>query len=551
VLETVLVGTLPLSGRGATDVQPTEGGEPFLGSRSSERIPVERIAVLDLGSQYTFLIARRIREHCVYAEVLPPDTSAQSLARAGYRGIVLSGGPASVYDEKAPRCDPRLFALGTPVLGICYGMHLMAQAGDGSVQRAAKREFGPTLLTVRRSDPLWGTAPPGFTAQVWMSHGDKVEGVPAEFVVLASSANCPVSAMRHETLPLYGLQFHPEVSHTEGGEALLGRFVRDICGCSGDWTPQLFLQRAVAETKEQVGNGEVLCGVSGGIDSTVTAAIAARAVGQALHCVFVDHGLLRWGESAEVRRMFAEQLGIPLLVVNRSRRFLRRLRGIGDPEQKRVVIGHAFVEVFQEVARRWPRARFLAQGTLYPDRIESTRQEGPSATIKTHHNVGGLPDWMDLDLVEPLKDLFKDEVRSAARHLGLPSSLVNRHPFPGPGLAVRVVGEVTAERVSTLRRADMIFLSELRRAGYYDKVWQAFAVLLPVQSVGVMGDERTYEDVVALRAVVSTDAMTADWARLPAPLLARASNRIINEVRGVNRVVYDVSSKPPSTIEWE
>jgi GMP synthase (glutamine-hydrolysing) len=512
---------------------------------------VERIAILDFGSQYTFLIARSIREHAVYAEVLPPGTSAQALADRQYRGIVLSGGPASVYEQGAPPCDARIFTLGVPVLGICYGMHLMTQALGGRVEGSRKREFGRTLVTAQGRDPIWGDAAKGARQTVWMSHGDRTAQLPREFVILASSGNCPVAAMRHHSLPLYGLQFHPEVIHTEGGRELLGRFAGQICGCVGDWTPERFLERSVSAVRRQVGQGEVLCGVSGGIDSTVTAAILARAVGARLHSVFVDTGLLRWGEAAEVKRMFAESLHIPLVVVDSSRRFLSRLRGVTDPEHKRTVIGHTFAEVFQKVAQRWPRATFLAQGTLYPDRIESTGQHGPSATIKTHHNVGGMPSWMELDLVEPLQDLFKDEVRRAADRLALPAVLVGRHPFPGPGLAVRIIGEVTPRRLAVLRKADRIFIEELRRQGLYDVVWQALVALLPVRTVGVMGDERTYEHVAALRAVVSTDAMTADWARLPDEFLARVSNRIINEVKGINRVVYDISSKPPSTIEWE
>jgi GMP synthase (glutamine-hydrolysing) len=512
---------------------------------------VERIAVLDFGSQYTVLIARSIRQHTVYAEVLSPETPATVLAARRYRGVVLSGGPASVYQHGAPQCDADIFRLGVPVLGICYGMHLMTQALGGRVEGSRRREFGRTAVTVQRSDPIWGDAGKGARATVWMSHGDRTARLPEGFQILASSGNCPAAAMRHRRLPLYGLQFHPEVIHTEGGRELLGRFARQICGCVGDWTAERFVEQSVREVRQQVGKGEILCGVSGGIDSTVTAAILARAVGPRLHSVFVDTGLLRRGEAAEVSRMFAESLHIPLVVVNSSRRFLSRLRGVTDPEEKRTVIGHTFAEVFQEVARRWPQARFLAQGTLYPDRIESTGQQGPSATIKTHHNVGGMPSWMEMELVEPLKDMFKDEVRRAARLLDVPEALVGRHPFPGPGLAVRIIGEVTPERLAVLRKADHIFIQELRRDGLYDAVWQALVALLPVRSVGVMGDERTYENVAALRAVVSADAMTADWARLPPEFLARVSNRVINEVRGINRVVYDISSKPPSTIEWE
>ena len=512
----------------------------------------DRVLVLDFGSQYTQLIARRIRERGVYCEIQPCHMPLDAIRAWAPRGIVLSGGPSSVLASDAPFADPGILELGVPVLGICYGLQWICHTLGGVVEKADDREYGRAQLKIERDDPLfaaWAGGPRERT--VWMSHGDRVLRLPPGFVVLASSDHSPFAAVRKEGAPIYGLQFHPEVVHSEGGADLLATFVHDVCGCGSSWSMAAFLEEAVARVRAQVGAGRVVCGLSGGVDSAVAAALVHRAVGDQLTCILVDHGLLREGEAAEVERTFREALGIRLDVVDASERFLRALRGVTDPEKKRRIIGHLFIEVFEEEAQRLGGADFLVQGTLYPDVIESVSVRGPSQTIKTHHNVGGLPERMRLALVEPLRELFKDEVRELGRALGLPDALVNRHPFPGPGLAIRILGEVTAERLAILRRADAIFIEEIRRAGLYDRIWQAFAVFLPIQSVGVQGDERTYDHTIALRAVTSVDAMTADWARIPHEVLARASSRITNEVRGVNRVVYDVSSKPPATIEWE
>jgi len=517
-------------------------------SRDAHR---DRILILDFGSQFTQLIARRVREHRVYCEIHPGTISAEAVARWKPAGVILSGGPASVYEPGAPHVDLGVLELGVPVLAICYGLQLLAHGLGGVVEPADEREYGRALLKLGREDALFAGLPGGAERTVWMSHGDRVLRLPPGFGVLATSENSPFAAVRHETRPIYGLQFHPEVVHTEGGSELLRNFVHGICGCSDSWTMEAFIDEAVAAVREQVGEGRAVCGLSGGVDSSVAAALVHRALGDRLTCIFVDHGLLRAGERAEVERLFGQHLGMRLVSVDASRRFLSALAGVEDPEKKRRIIGHLFIEVFEEEAAKLGSVDFLVQGTLYPDVIESVSVRGPSATIKTHHNVGGLPERMRLRLVEPLRELFKDEVREVGRRLGLPEELVGRHPFPGPGLAVRVLGEVSAERVATLQRADTILIEELRRAGLYDAVWQAFAVLLPVRSVGVMGDARTYDNVVALRCVSSEDAMTADWSRLPHDLLARISSRITNEVKGVNRVVYDVSSKPPATIEWE
>ncbi len=510
----------------------------------------DRVLILDFGSQTTQLIARRIREQHVYCEIHPPTTSAEEVRAFGAAGVVLSGGPASVLAPDAPRLDPAILDLGLPVLGICYGLQLLAFELGGVVEPGQEREYGRALLKLERPDPLFeGLGPPEL--EVWMSHGDRVLRLPDDFEVLGTSGGAPFAAVRHRGRPLYGLQFHPEVVHTEGGERILANFVRRICGCEPTWTMAAFVEEAVERVRQQVGAGRAVCGLSGGVDSSVAAALVHRAVGDRLHCILVDHGLLREGEREEVVRTFREGLGIPLVVVDAADRFLRALRGVTDPEQKRRIIGHLFIEVFEEQARRLGGADFLVQGTLYPDVIESVSVRGPSATIKTHHNVGGLPERMALRLVEPLRELFKDEVREAGRRLGLPPAAVERHPFPGPGLAIRILGEVTPERLAILRRADAILIEEIRRAGLYESVWQAFAVFLPIRSVGVQGDARTYENTIALRCVSSVDAMTADWSRLPHELLATVSNRITNEVAGVNRVVYDISSKPPATIEWE
>jgi GMP synthase (glutamine-hydrolysing) len=511
----------------------------------------DRVLILDFGSQYTQLIARRIRERGVYCEIHPCHMPLDALRAFGARGVVLSGGPSSVLAPDAPFAHPELLDLGVPVLGVCYGLQWMCHTLGGVVEKAEDREYGRAQLKLERPDPLFAAWSDRAERTVWMSHGDRVLRLPPGFVVLASSDHSPFAAVRHLERPLYGLQFHPEVVHTEGGGELLASFVHEICGCGSSWTMDAFIDEAVEGVRARVGAGTAVCGLSGGVDSAVAAALVHRALGERLHCILVDHGLLREGEAEEVERAFREALGIRLDVVDARARFLGALRGVVDPERKRRIIGHLFIEVFEEEARRIGGADFLVQGTLYPDVIESVSVRGPSQTIKTHHNVGGLPERMRLALVEPLRELFKDEVRSVGRRLGLPETLVGRHPFPGPGLAIRILGEVTAERLAILRRADAIFIEEIRRAGLYDRIWQAFAVFLPIQSVGVQGDERTYDHVVALRAVTSLDAMTADWARLPDELLARASSRITNEVRGVNRVVYDVSSKPPATIEWE
>jgi len=511
----------------------------------------DRILILDFGAQYTQLIARRVREHGVYCEIQPGTIPAAAVAAWKPAGVILSGGPASVYAPGAPQLDLGVLELGVPVLGICYGLQLLARGLGGVVEPAEEREYGRALLKLAREDALFAGLPGGAERAVWMSHGDRVLRLPPGFVVLATSENSPFAAVRHQERPIFGLQFHPEVVHTEGGSELLRNFVHEICGCSHSWTMEAFIDEAVAAVRSQVGEGRAVCGLSGGVDSSVAAALVHRAIGERLTCIFVDHGLLREGERAEVEREFREHLGMHLVCVDASARFLGALAGIEDPERKRRIIGHLFIEVFEEEAARLGSVDFLVQGTLYPDVIESVSVRGPSATIKTHHNVGGLPERMRLRLVEPLRELFKDEVREVGRRLGLPDSIVGRHPLPGPGLAVRVLGEVSAERVATLRRADAILIEELRRAGLYDAIWQAFAVLLPVRSVGVAGDARTYENAVALRCVSSEDAMTADWSRLPHELLAQISSRITNEVKGVNRVVYDVSSKPPATIEWE
>jgi len=511
----------------------------------------DRILVLDFGGQYTQLIARRIREGGVYCEIHAPGMSLEALRAWAPRGIVLSGGPSSVLDRDAPFAHRELLELGVPVLGICYGLQWMCHALGGLVEKAEAREYGSAQLKLERGDPLFAGLDERAERTVWMNHGDRVLRLPAGFEVLASSDHSPAAAVRHRERPLYGVQFHPEVAHTEGGAQLLANFVHRICGCGSSWSMAAFVDEAVARIREQVGEARAVCGLSGGVDSSVAAALVHRAIGDRLHCILVDHGLLREGEADEVERSFQSGLGIPLQRVDAGARFLAALRGVVDPEQKRRIIGHLFVEVFEAEAQRLGGAEHLVQGTLYPDVIESVSVRGPSVTIKTHHNVGGLPERMRLALVEPLRELFKDEVREVGRRLGLPEAMLRRHPFPGPGLAIRVLGEVTPERLAILRRADAILLDELRRAGLYDSVWQAFAVFLPVQTVGVQGDGRSYEHVVALRCVTSVDAMTADWARLPHELLARASGRITNEVRGVNRVVYDVSSKPPATIEWE
>jgi GMP synthase (glutamine-hydrolysing) len=521
-----------------------------------------KILILDFGSQYTQVIARRIRELQVYSEIVRFDTSAAEIARLSPKGLVLSGGPASVYDKGAPHLDPKIFSLGIPVLGICYGMQLMAHHLGGQVEFSARREYGPGMLHVTNSSQLFEGI--GEQIDIWSSHGDKITALPAGFCAAARTENSPFAAIEDPQRKLYALQFHPEVSHTPRGKEILQNFVYHICRCTMDWTMGSFIEEACARIREQVGDQKVVLGLSGGVDSSVTAALLHRAIGDQLTCIFVNNGLLRSREEEIVQRVFGENFHVRLKYVDASERFLALLKGVTDPETKRKIIGNEFIKVFQEAtvelleedrrknARKHGGYKFLAQGTLYPDVIESVSIEGnPAQVIKSHHNVGGLPEKMHFELVEPVRQLFKDEVRQAGLQLGLPKEIVYRQPFPGPGLAVRILGEVTPERLAILREADTIVVSEMESSDWYYRVWQSFAVLLPVRSVGVMGDQRTYENTVVLRIVESQDGMTADWVRLPYELLARISARISNEVKGVNRVCYDISSKPPSTIEWE
>ncbi|MBI2884896.1 MAG: glutamine-hydrolyzing GMP synthase [Candidatus Omnitrophica bacterium] len=510
----------------------------------------EFILIADYGSQYTQLIARRIREQHIYCRIIPPQQlTAELIATEPPNGIILSGGPNSVYQPGAPLPSKAIFEAGLPVLGICYGMQAMAHVLGGTVVRANSREYGRSTLTVLQPAGLFQGVKERSTS--WMSHGDHVEQLPQGFLATAESDNSK-AAMAHPQRRLYGLQFHPEVAHTEEGAAILRNFLFEICGCRGEWTMSAFIDEAISTIRRQVGQAHVVLGLSGGVDSSVAAVLLQRALGAQLTCIFVDNGLLRQGEREQVKQTFGGHFHMDLHVVVAAERFLSRLAGVTDPEQKRKIIGDQFVREFESEAQRIPNVKFLAQGTLYPDVIESVSAwGGPSATIKTHHNVGGLPKDMGLGLVEPLRDLFKDEVRELGKLLGLPEAMLWRQPFPGPGLAVRILGEVTTERLRIVREADAIVAAEIEQAGLSRKLWQSFAVLLPVKTVGVMGDERTYEHVIAVRAVTSQDAMTADWADLPRDLLARLSNRIINDVRGVNRVVYDISSKPPATIEWE
>ncbi|WP_324778816.1 glutamine-hydrolyzing GMP synthase [Thiobacillus sedimenti] len=518
----------------------------------------QKILILDFGSQYTQLIARRVREAGVYCELHPNDVTEQFIRDFAPQGIVLSGGPSSVYEEETPRAPDVVFALGVPVLGICYGMQTMAAQLGGQVESAAKREFGYAEIRARGHTALLRDIQDRVNDEghglldVWMSHGDKVTALPEGFKVMASNAATPIAAMADEARRFYGVQFHPEVTHTLQGKHILNRFVHDICGCGSDWNMPDYVDEAIGKVRSEVGSDEVILGLSGGVDSSVVAALLHRAIGDQLTCVFVDNGLLRLNEAEQVMETFAKNLGVKVIHVDASERFMKELTGVTDPEQKRKIIGREFVHVFQEEAEKLPKAKWLAQGTIYPDVIESASAKTKKAhTIKSHHNVGGLPETLHLKLLEPLRELFKDEVRELGIALGLPHDMVYRHPFPGPGLGVRILGEVKREYADLLRRADAIFIEELRAAGWYEKTSQAFAVFLPVKSVGVMGDGRTYDYVVALRAVVTSDFMTAHWAELPYTLLGKVSNRIINEVRGLNRVVYDISGKPPATIEWE
>ncbi len=510
--------------------------------------PVEEfVLVLDFGGQYTQLIARRIRECRVYCEILPYHTRVQEIVARAPKGIVFSGGPSSVYQEGAPRCDAALYEAGIPILGICYGMQLMARQLGGTVSPATRREYGKTELEVLERDVLFRDL--DAREQCWMSHGDRVDAPPPGFRITARTADSPCAGMAHPEKQLFGLQFHPEVRHTPKGNQVLRRFLYDVCGCRGDWSMTSFLDDAVAQIRREVGDGRVLCALSGGVDSSVSAALVHRAVGDRLTCVFVNHGLLRMGEAEQVQTTFRDRFGMRLVYVDARERFLERLAGVEDPEAKRRIIGAEFIRVFEEEAAKLGRADFLVQGTIYPDVVESGTATG--AVIKTHHNVGGLPADIRFKLIEPLRWLFKDEVRVLGEVLGLPEEIVWRQPFPGPGLAVRVLGEVTAHKLELLRRADAIVDQEIRRAGLYRQIWQSFAVLAPVRSVGVMGDERTYGYTIVVRAVESVDAMTADWVRLPYEVLEAISCRLVNEVEGVNRVVYDITSKPPGTIEWE
>jgi GMP synthase (glutamine-hydrolysing) len=508
------------------------------------------ILIIDFGSQYNQLIARRVREHEVYCQIEPPDIALARIRELAPDGIILSGGPSSIYEANSPKADAGIFGLGIPVLGICYGMQFMIDALGGTVKRAAKREYGFAELKVKKAEGLLSDIAPISTC--WMSHGDSISALPPGFEILASTDNTSVAAAAWPDKNVFGLQFHPEVEHTAEGKKMLSNFLFNVCQCKRLWTMESFARDAISEIRETVGGKKVILGLSGGVDSSVTAVLVHQAIGKHLTCIFVDNGLLRKDEAAKLKRILKQHLEINIRFVSARKRFLSALAGVTDPEKKRKIIGKVFMDVFEAESAKIKDAEFLAQGTLYPDIIESRSAfGGPTAVIKSHHNVGGLPKHMKLKLVEPLKYLFKDEVRVLGRELGLPDELVWRQPFPGPGLGIRVIGEITQKRLEVLREVDAILLEEIKANGFYQKLWQSFAVLLPIKSVGVMGDMRTYENIIAIRAVTSKDAMTADWARLPHELLAKISNRIINEVSGVNRVVYDISSKPPSTIEWE
>jgi GMP synthase (glutamine-hydrolysing) len=507
------------------------------------------IVILDFGSQYTQLIARRVRESNVYCEIHPFSASWDEIKKANPSGIILSGGPASVYAKGAPKPQKQILESGLPILGICYGLQVLVHHLGGKVNPATKREYGPAVVDITYENTLFNNLPKKM--DVWMSHGDAAAALPSGFQAMATTENAPYAAIFNQQKRFYGVQFHPEVNHTPLGKDILRNFTHEICKDGANWSMKNFLQMAIEDIQRQVGDRKVILGLSGGVDSSVAAALLHRAIGHQLTAIFVDNGVLRMGEKERMRKIFDGSLGKDLRIIDASKIFLKNLKGVTDPEKKRKIIGRTFIDVFDKEAKKIKGVDFLAQGTLYPDVIESVSVKGPSATIKSHHNVGGLPKNMKLKLVEPLRFLFKDEVRRLGREMELPEELINRQPFPGPGLAVRILGDVTAQRVALLQKADMIVEEEIRAAGLYNQIWQAFAVLLPINSVGVMGDERTYENACAIRAVTSQDGMTADWADLPRPVLARISNRIINEVRGINRVVYDISSKPPATIEWE
>ncbi len=509
----------------------------------------ETILILDFGSQFTQLIARRIREQNVYCEIHPHTLPLEKIREINPKGLVFSGGPMSVYDEGAPRITGEYFELGIPILGICYGLQLIAKNFGGSVEPADKREYGKAEIIINKQSALLKDVKQN--SVVWMSHGDYITGLPAGFEVTAKTDNSPICAIENTKQHIYGVQFHPEVVHTQEGKKIISNFLFDICKCSGAWTSQNFIDAEIKEIKKKVGSKKAICALSGGVDSSVAAILVQKALGDNLICIHVDNGLMRKDESASVMKMFEKNYNLNLISIDAEKVFLERLKGVADPEKKRKIIGNTFIEVFENEAKKFTDAEFLIQGTLYPDVIESVPVKGVSVTIKTHHNVGGLPEKMNLKLIEPFRELFKDEVRAIGKELGLPAEFIERHPFPGPGLAVRVLGDITKERLDILREADQIFIDSIKEAGIYNNIWQAFTVLLPVQSVGVMGDARTYENVAALRAVTSLDGMTADWYRFDPDILEDISNKIIRNVRGINRVVYDISSKPPSTIEWE
>ncbi len=509
---------------------------------------MEKILILDFGSQYTQVIARKVRELGVYAEIYPYKITESEFKAINPTGLILSGGPSSVYAEEAPHPSFDIFNTNIPILGICYGLQLIAYKNGGEVDKAAHREYGRAELIIDNHDDIFKNID---NSIVWMSHGDLLTKLPEGFEIIAHSTNSPICAVRNIERKIYGVQFHPEVHHTAQGKQILENFIRNICGCKDTWDAHSFIDTTIEKIRQQVGENEVICALSGGVDSTVLAVLLHKAIGDKLHCIHIDTGLMRLNESEKLMKLFAENFNMSIELIDGSEMFISRLSGVTEPEQKRKIIGKSFIDLFDVAAKKFNNAKWLAQGTLYPDVIESVSVKGPSVVIKSHHNVGGLPEKMGLQLLEPFRELFKDEVRAVGRELGVPDWFVNRHPFPGPGLGIRVLGEITKDRVEILQKADAIYIDEIRKAGLYDNIWQAFAVLLPVKSVGVMGDERTYENTCALRAVTSVDGMTADWFPMPYDTLASMSSRIINEVRGINRVVYDITSKPPGTIEWE